>query len=71
MLDLSQKLSGQTTERLPKDVAEDQMVAWLSPPHAAFLSLVGRILGILQRQPRAPAVPGLGRRERTALAGVP
>lgn len=51
---------GQTTKGQSGDAVGDQMVAKVSPPHTAFLSLVGHILGILQRQlrtlTRAPAV---------------
>lgn len=51
---------GQTTKGLPGDAVEDQMVAKLSPPHTAFLSPEGHILGVTQRQlralTRAPAV---------------
>lgn len=55
---------GQTTKWQSRDAVGDQMVAKVSPPHTAFLSLVGHILGILQRQLRAlTRAPGAHRVE--------
>ena len=67
MLDLSQKLLGQTTKGLPGDAVEDQMATKPSPPHTELLSPTGCSLGVLQGQPRAltgpllcPGAVGLG-----------
>lgn len=57
MPDLSQKLSGQTTEGLPGDAGGDKTGSKLSPLPPAVLSPVGHIPGVLRRQPRVHQGP--------------
>lgn len=76
ILDLSQKLLGQTARGLRGDAVEDQMATKLSPPHTEFLSPTGCSLGVQQGQPRALTGPllcpgAVGWRDSTALTRVP